>query len=137
MKRPKSKVIPIANCNVEDKAQEVVRPDGMRPYDALLDAQMWGEDTSAFVSAIRALPLEERYVWRIMSALEWAFCDFNTNLVNIDLRTLRGEKRAELNEDLQVRTLQFLVFVCNMLGEVAGEREILQALDRAKTVLAF
>jgi hypothetical protein len=58
MKRPKSKVIHIANCNVEDKAQKVVRPEGMRPYDALLDAQMCGEDSSAFLKAIRvACPL--------------------------------------------------------------------------------
>ena len=137
MKRRKSKVIPISNINVEDKAQELVHSDGMRPYHALLDARMCGEDTSAFVVAIGALPLEERYVWRIMSALKWGFCDFDTNCVDVDLRTLRGEKRDELNEDLQVRTLQFLVFVCNMLGEVAGEQEILNALNRAKRVLAF
>jgi hypothetical protein len=65
---------------------------------------------------IAALPLEKRYVWRVVSALQWAFADMDTLTVEVDrqiafsggsaaavgngvclyLSTLFGQKRIEV-----------------------------------------
>jgi hypothetical protein len=67
--------IPISSIRVEDGAQELVRSEKMKPYLALLKAQIGGQDTTPFFDALAALPLEDRYSWRVTSALKWAFCD--------------------------------------------------------------
>src|ERR1039457_238436 len=64
---------PISEIHSEDGAQELVRSERMKPYLALLKAQIGGQDTEPFLTALAALPLEERYVWRVISALKWAF----------------------------------------------------------------
>jgi hypothetical protein len=136
MRNRESKPISIANIKVEDGAQELVRSQKMRPYLALLEAQMSGQDTAPFVAALATMPLEDRYVWRVMSALKWAFCDLETESVIADLRTLSEEDTEKVMDRLRLRTLQFCIFVCTMLGQNAGEQLILQELRSAKTSLA-
>jgi hypothetical protein len=132
MRDRESKPISIANIKVEDGAQELVRSQKMRPYLALLEAQMSGQDTAPFLAALAIMPLEDRYVWRVMSALKWAFCDLETESVIADLRTLSEEDTEKLTDRLRLRTLQFCIFVCTMLGQNAGEQLILQELRSAK-----
>lgn len=136
MRNRESKPISIANIKVEDGAQELVRSQKMRPYLALLEAQMSGQDTAPFVAALATMPLEDRYVWRVMSALKWAFCDLETESVIADLRTLSEEDTEKVMDRLRLRTLQFCIFVCTMLGQNAGEQLILQELRSAKASLA-
>ena len=136
MRNRESKPISIVNIKVEDGAQELVRSQKMRPYLALLEAQMSGQDTAPFVAALATMPLEDRYVWRVMSALKWAFCDLETESVIADLRTLSEEDTEKVMDRLRLRTLQFCIFVCTMLGQNAGEQLILQELRSAKASLA-
>lgn len=136
MRERESKPISIANIKVEDGAQELVRSQKMRPYLALLEAQMSGQDTAPFIAALATMPPEDRYVWRVMSALKWAFCDLETESVIADLRTLSEEDTEKVTDRLRLRTLQFCIFVCTMLGQNAGEQLILQELRSAKTSLA-
>ena len=135
MRNRESKPISIGNIKVEDGAQELVRSQKMRPYLALLEAQS-GQDTAPFVAALATMPLEDRYVWRVMSALKWAFCDLETESVIADLRTLSEEDTEKVMDRLRLRTLQFCIFVCTMLGQNAGEQLILQELRSAKASLA-
>lgn len=46
---------------------------------------MGGKDTGPAIEELAALPLEKRYVWRVASALRWAF-----------VSTLFGQKQMEL-----------------------------------------
>ena len=78
------------------------------------------------------MPLEDRYAWRVTSALKWAFCDLETEDLIADLDTLSAADVKKLIEPLQMRTLQFSIFLLTMLGEEAGEHLILQALKGAK-----
>jgi len=124
--------IPISSIRVEDGSQELVRSEKMKPYLGLLKAQISGQDTAPFVEALSALPLEDRYSWRVTSALKWAFCDLETENLIADLDTLSAADVKKLIEPLQMRTLQFSIFLLTMLGEEAGEHLILQALNGAK-----
>jgi hypothetical protein len=124
--------IPISSIRVEDGADELVRSEKMRPYLELLEAQIGGQDTAPFVEALAALPLEDRYSWRVTSALKWAFCNLETENLIADLETLSGADVKKLIEPLQMRALQFSIFLLTILGEGAGEHLILQALKGAK-----
>jgi hypothetical protein len=104
----------------------------MKPYLALLKAQIGGQDTAPFLEALAAVPLEERYAWRLTSALKWAFCDLETENLIADLETLSAADVKTLLEPLQLRTLQFSVFILTMLGGEVGEHLILHALEGAK-----
>jgi len=115
--------IPISSIRVEDGARELVRSEKMKPYLELLRAQIGGQDTAPFLEALAALPLEDRYAWRVTSALKWAFCDLETENLIVDLQTLSGADVKKLIEPLQTRTLQFSIFLLTMLGEEVKRRE--------------
>ena len=124
--------IPISSIRVEDGAKELVRSEKMKPYLELLKAQIGGQDTAPLVDALAALPLEDRYSWRVTSALKWAFCDLETENLIADLETLSAADVKKLIEPLQMRTLQFSIFLLTILGEEVGEQLILHALEGAK-----
>jgi hypothetical protein len=124
--------LPISEIHSEDGAQELIRAERMKPYLAFLKAQMGGQDIEPYLAALSALPLEERYVWRVASALKWAFCDLETESAIADFRTLTEEDRVRVAEPLTLRATQFCLFVNALLGEDATERIMQQALRCAK-----
>jgi hypothetical protein len=124
--------IPISEIHVEEGAQELVRSERMKPYLALLKAQIGGQDTEPLLAALAALPLEERYVWRVVSALKWAFCDLDTECVTADVRTLSEADFKKVVEHLHLRSIQLCLFLTSLLGEDATDRIIRQALRCAK-----
>jgi hypothetical protein len=128
----KTKRLPISEIQIEPGAQELVRSERMKPYLALLKAQMGGQDTEPYLAALAALPLEERYVWRVISALKWAFCDLETESATADLHTLSEEDLKQVVEPLILRATQFCLFVNALVGEDATERIMQQAVRCAK-----
>ena len=124
--------LPTSEIHSEEGAQDLVRSERMKPYLALLKAQMAGQDTEPHITALATLPLEERYVWRVISALKWAFCDLETESAIADFRTLSEEDRVKVAEPLTLRATQFCLFVNALLGEDATERIMQHALRCAK-----
>ena len=124
--------VPISEIHSEDGAQELVRSEKMKPYLAILKAQMSGQDTEPYLAALAALPLEERYVWRVVSALKWAFCDLDTESAIADLHTLSEADLKKVVEPLSLRAIQFCMFVNALIGEDATERIVQHALRCAK-----
>jgi hypothetical protein len=124
--------LPISEINSEAGAQELVRSERMKPYLAFLKAQISGQDTDPYLAALAALPLEERYVWRVISALKWAFCDLDTESAIADLHTLSEEDLKKVVEPLTLRTIQLCLFVNALVGEDATERIVQHALRCAK-----
>ena len=124
--------LPTNEVKSENGAQDLVRSERMKPYLALLKAQIGGQDTEPFLTALAALPLEERYVWRVISALKWAFCDLETENAIADFRTLSEEDRVRVAEPLTLRATQFCLFVNALIGEDATERIMQHAVRCAK-----
>jgi hypothetical protein len=124
--------LPISDIHSEDGAQELVRSERMKPYLALMKAQIGGQDTEPYLAALAALPLEERYVWRVISALKWAFCDLDTETAIADLHTLSEADLKKVVEPLSLRAIQFCMFVNSLIGEDATERIVQHALRCAK-----
>ena len=124
--------LPISDIHSEDGAQELVRSERMKPYLALMKAQIGGQDTEPYLAALAALPLEERYAWRVISALKWAFCDLDTENAIADFHTLSEEDRVRVAEPLTLRATQFCLFVNALLGKEATERIMQHAVKCAK-----
>jgi hypothetical protein len=124
--------VPISEIHSEEGAQDLVRSERMKPYLAFLKAQMSGEDTEPYLAALAALPLEERYVWRVISALKWAFCDLDTENAIADVRTLSEEDLKKVVEPLTLRATQFCLFVNALIGQDATGRIMQHAVRSAK-----
>ena len=105
-----TKRIPIRDLKMEPGAEELLSSPALEPYMSLALAVMGHEDVAPAVKAITALPLEQRYTWRVASALKWAFADFENLNVVADRRTLGQEDLDKLVDLLRVRPLQFCMF---------------------------
>ena len=62
--------IPIKDIRQEEGAHELASSPDMKPYLEFIKAVMQDHDPSPELEAIRHLPLERRYIWRIASALK-------------------------------------------------------------------
>ena len=131
-----AKRIPIGDLHVEPEAEELLDSAAMEPYMDLAIAMMGGKDTRPAIEKLAALPLEERYVWRVASALKWAFADLETLNVEVDRETILKEDRPRLIELLKNRPLQFCLFLSALFGEKQMEIQMVSAIRAAKAVTA-
>ena len=131
MKNGRIRNVPIKDIKTETGSEALVQSEKMKPYLALLRAQMRGEDTQPHLAALAALPLEDRYVWRVISALKWAFCDFDSQSARADLYTLSESDLETVAEPLAIRAIQFCLFVQALVGQGAMEKIMQQALRYA------
>ena len=127
MMRPTPQSVPISALRQEVGAQDLVRSEKMRPYLELLKAHIGGQDTGPYLAALAELPLEERYVWRVISALKWAFCDLETENVLADLETLSEDDLKLVAQPIAMRAIQFSLFAKALLGQEAAEQIMLRA----------
>src|ERR1700679_690411 len=127
MMRPTPQSLPISALHQEPGAQDLVRSEKMRPYLELLKADIGGQDTAPYLASLGELPLEERYVWRVISALKWAFCDLETENVLADLETLSADDLKLVSKPLAIRAIQFSLFAKALLGQEAAEQIMLRA----------
>src|SRR4051812_5744190 len=104
------KQVPIEDLKTEECADELVHSEMMRPYARLAEAIMTQQGLKEAVAEIGQLPLEQRYLWRVLSALKWGFADFDSVNVAIDRKTLGPNDRAKVVELIQHRPVQFCMF---------------------------
>jgi hypothetical protein len=128
--------VPIRDLNVEAEAEELLESAAMEPYVNLAMAMMGGKDTGPAIEEVASLPLEKRYVWRVASALKWAFADFDTVTVEADRQTLRPEDRKQLMDLLKHRPLQFCLFLSALFGQKSMEILMVSAIRNARAAAA-
>jgi hypothetical protein len=107
----------LIELKAEPGAADLSASPAMLPYMNLATAIMGDTDTGSAMEEIAALPLQERYVWRVASALKWAFADCETLNVEADLQSLSEEDRVRLLDLLRHRPLQFCLFLSALFGE--------------------
>ena len=114
MKEPE--MVPLSQIKTDDLARDLMarRPE----YVEYITARMQGQDGESELEKLRALPLEERYTWRIASALRWAFADFEPINIAADLETLSEEELKRLVDLalVQHRAIQFCGYVKSLIG---------------------
>ena len=124
--------VPLKDLKTEEGAEELVESPIMRPYIRLAEAMLTNQGLKEAVEEISRLPLEERYVWRVLSALKWGFADFEIVNVVIDRKMLGPEDRNRVAELLAHRPVQFCLFLKALLGQQAMEEMLTQAITVAK-----
>ncbi len=125
------KYVPIKDLKVEEGVEDLLNSPLMRPYIEAAKALLQNKDTSEAIANIAALPLEKRYVWRVVSALKWGFADFDNLNVAVDRETLSPEDRKRVAESLKVRPVQFCLFLRALLGTEEMQRRMVQAIKVA------
>lgn len=88
----------------------------MQIYDEIIMAAMKGLDTAEGIGRLKALPVEERYISRIIAALGFAFGDFDTACVRMDLDTLSANELDRIIKLLNMRSAQFCMLMAAVFG---------------------
>jgi hypothetical protein len=125
------KKMPIARLKSEEGADDLANSPDMEPYLKFAMAVMQDSDPSPELEAIRRLRLEKRYVWRVASALKWAFADFDDLNVTADSKTLQSEDFEQLWNLLKLRPVQFCLFLKALIGPEEMKRVMLHAISTA------
>jgi hypothetical protein len=124
--------IPIKNLHQEEGAHDLASSPNMKPYLEFIKAVMQDHDAATELQAIRQLPLEKRYVWRLASALKWGFADFDSVNVDADKKTLTPEDFAKVMDLLKFRPMQFCIFLKTLVGAEEMQRMMVEAIKVAK-----
>src|ERR1039457_4722814 len=128
------KRVPIRNLRQEDGADDLASSPDMEPYLNFAIALMQGADPAPELEAIRQLPVEKRYVWRVASALKWGFADFDNLGIDADRQTLSPEDFAKVMELLKLRPMQFCIFLKALVGAEEMQRLMVEAVKVARQV---
>ena len=80
----------------EDGAADLVHSERMKPYLKLALAKQKQSGVAEVTEEIKSLPLEQRYVWRIASALKWAFQDCDAESAMADRLTMITRRESEV-----------------------------------------
>ena len=132
MKEPE--MVPLSQIKTDDLARDLMarRPE----YVEYITARMQGQDGESELEIIRALPLEERYTWRIASALRWAFADFEPMNIAADLETLSEEDLKRLVDLalVQHRAIQLCGYVKSLIGYEEMVKLMVGSIKTAKHV---
>jgi hypothetical protein len=126
--------IPINQLHQEDGAREMATSPDMEPYLRLMMAEMRNADPTPEVEALCQLPLEKRYIWRVASALKWAFADLETESAEADKATLTPEDFSRVMELLKLRPMQFCLFLNALVGPEEMQRMMIEAIKVARQV---
>lgn len=128
--------VSIRDLKIDPSAEDLLESTMMQPYLKLAMAMIQGQDSNAAVTELAAIPLEQRYVWRVASALKWAFADFDTVNVEADRQTLSLEDRERLLGLLKHRPLQFCLFLSALVGEKQMEIIMISAIRQSRQLAA-
>jgi hypothetical protein len=124
--------IPTRDIRQEDGAHELATSPDMKPYLNFIKAVMQDHDPSLELEAIRQLPLEERYVWRVASALKRGLADCDDLSVQADRQTLRPEDFKAVMDLLKFRPMQLAIVLKALVGAEEMQRMMIEAIGMAK-----
>ena len=107
-----------------DELYEQVTTAGVEPYMNLYVTQLQGKETTSAFARIATLPMQERYVWRILRALELAFGDYDVQSVRLDLLAMAPEDISCFREAIERRCSQFRLLIDTLTASTAAAQEM-------------
>ncbi len=125
-------VIPASQLNSEEGAKELMHTPEMQPYLRLGEAAILHQDLGPSLREIAKIPLEKRYLWRVVSALKWGFADFDDLSIAADWKTLNDEDSDEVLDLPKLRPIQFCMMLRMIYGPEEMERIVMHAVRIAK-----
>lgn len=130
----KTKMVDLRQIASDPIAEQLMKLPEMQPYIQYAMAVLSHDDEEAALNKIRGIPLDKRYLYRILTALEWGFADFDNFSVSADLKTLESSEVQKLIEDRKLffRPLQLCLFLQVLTGPKNMEQLMLEAIKSAK-----
>jgi hypothetical protein len=132
MSDPKFEVVELASLKFETGAEELMNSPEMEPYMRHVEAAMLGGNVDSCVREIAVLPLEKRYIWRVASALKWAFADLEEWSVVVDRQTLPTADLEKVMKLIRSRPIQFCLFLKALVGGEKMEEFMNHAITVAR-----
>jgi hypothetical protein len=114
--RPYKKNIPLSQLKPDPEGAGMLDAPQTQIYDRIIMAAMQGQDPSAAIRELTAVPVEERYISRVIAALGFAFGDFDSACVRMDLDTLPPAEIERLTALLAGRSTQFCILMREFFG---------------------
>jgi hypothetical protein len=105
--------IPLSQIHTDPAGEMMCNSESLKPYMDYYKAALTRGDTETALTTIAKLPLNKRYVSRVVECLDWALADYDGETVQLDLPYLPNLE--ETKEKLQERILQ-LRFLLDDLG---------------------
>ena len=124
--------IPIKDIRQEEGAHELASSPDRKPYLEFIKAVIQDHDPAPELDAIRRLPLERRYVWRVASALKWGLADCESLSVQADKQTLTPDDFAQVMQLLKFRPMQLALVLKVLVGADEMQRIMIEAIGVAK-----
>src|SRR5450759_2000048 len=125
------KRISINQLRQESGALELATSPDMKPYLEFIKAVVQDHDPAPELEAIRRLPLEKRYIWRVASALKWGLADCESLSVEADKQTLTPEDFAKVVDLLKFRPMQLAIVLKALVGAEEMQRVMIEAIGVA------
>lgn len=113
---------------IDPVGDELTHSEEMKPYLDVFVASMTGQGIKAALQRVAALKLNERYVWRVASALDWAFADSDAETAQLDWQLMSEEDRADVSDMLKFRVVQSAYFIRALYGKPECIRRFKEAL---------
>jgi hypothetical protein len=110
---------------------ELLDTPEMQPYIQLAMAGLKGTHVEPELKVLCELPLERRYIWRVASALKWAFADFDMVNVRVDKDTLADQDLSKVLKLLELRPIQFCMFLAALVGREKMGHMMVEAIKVA------
>jgi hypothetical protein len=117
-KEPAAKYIKVADIKTEPVPHEVEAI--AQPYIRAIVAALSGRNEAEAFAAVKNLPYEKRYLARVLTALELAFCDFDTASLRMDFASLTSEELESVAQQIAVRGYQFNLLTKAIFEFVGG-----------------
>ena len=127
-----SQKLPAGELKGEPGAAELAESPDMEPYIRFAMSAIQSQDLKPALDEIAGLPLEKRYVWRVVSALKWAFADYDSLSIAADRESLSSEDKEKIMDLVMVRPYQFCLFLEAFFGDDLMENVMTSAIVSAK-----
>jgi phage tail sheath protein FI len=123
--------IELSKIKTDPVGDDLTKSPEMKPYVDVIVALMKKEGVKEAVQRVADLNLNERYVWRVASALDLAFADLDSESALLDWEVMSDDERAEISEMLRLRVIQFAYFLRALYGKEELTRRFNEALSHA------
>jgi hypothetical protein len=127
------KSIPPSSIKPDPQGSGLLEATQMAIYDEIILAAMKGysPEFSAAFRKLDALPLEKRYLWHVVSGLGFAFGDFDSACIRLDLGSLPSAQVDAMRDTMESRAIQFCILMREFFGEDRMKHMMTQAIERA------
>ena len=109
--------LPASSIQPDPQGSGLLDAPQMEIYDRIIMAAMQdSSDLSAAIRKLSAVPVEERYISRVIAALDFAFGDFDSACIKLDVDTLPMGEIDRLGKILETRSAQFCILMREFFG---------------------